>query len=65
MRRREVPVAVLDEMEMLDQEIAAARPVAQKGANLGKRLGVDLAAFGGLGRTTAAGAPGFSNCFGI
>jgi hypothetical protein len=52
-------------MEMLDQEIAPARPVAQKSANLGKRLGVDLAAFGGLGRTTATCAASFGNCVGI
>jgi hypothetical protein len=65
MGRRQVPVTVLDEMEMLDQEIAPARPIAQKGADLGKRLGVDLAAFGGFRRTTPACATSFGNCIGI
>ena len=62
---REMPVSVLNEMEMLDQEIAPARPVAQKGADLAERLGVDLAAFGRFRRTTPACATSFGNCIGI
>ena len=41
-------VAVLDQVQMLDQEIAPARAVAEQRAHLGERLRLDLAAFGRL-----------------
>jgi hypothetical protein len=44
----EVAVFVLDEMQMLDQEVAPARPVSQKALNLFKSGGVDLTTFRGL-----------------
>jgi hypothetical protein len=46
-RRRQVTVTVLDEMEMLDQEIAPARPRVEKRSHLRQRLRIDLAALGG------------------
>ena len=46
MRRREMPVTVLDQMQVLDQEIAPALAVAQQCAHALKRLRLDLAAFG-------------------
>jgi hypothetical protein len=36
-------IAVLDEVEILDQEIVAARAIAQKLADLLERLAFDLA----------------------
>ena len=44
MRGGEMAVAVLDQMQMLDQQIAPARPVAQQRAHFFERLRVDLAA---------------------
>src|SRR6476661_84175 len=40
-------IFVLNEVQMLDQEIAAPRPVAQQKFNLLRGLGIDLAPFGG------------------
>jgi hypothetical protein len=37
-------ITILDQVKVLDEEIAAARPVAEEGANLGARYVVDLAA---------------------
>src|SRR5215831_15558215 len=45
MRGGEIAVAVLDQMEVLDQEIATARPVGQQCAHLVERSRVDLPAF--------------------
>ena len=42
-RGREMPVTVLDQMQMLDQQITPARPVAEQRAHLGQRLLLDLA----------------------
>ena len=54
MRGREMPVSVLDQVQMLDQEIASARlPPKQELAHLVERRRVDLPA---LGRARAAGA---------
>ncbi len=39
-------VAVLDEMQMLDQEVAAPRPVTEQCGNLFGGLGIDLASLG-------------------
>ena len=44
MRRRQMAVAVLDQVEMLDQEIAPARPLAEQGAHLLERRILELAA---------------------
>ena len=48
MRGGEMAVFVLDEMQMLDQEIAPARPVGQQALNFFERRGVDLTALRGL-----------------
>src|SRR5688572_18569458 len=45
MRGGEMAVFVLNEMQMLDQQITPARPVAEQRDNLVERLRVDLAAF--------------------
>ncbi len=56
MRGGQMPVMVLDEMQMLDQQIATARPVGEQRAHLVERRGVDLAALGGARRPAPAGA---------
>ena len=57
MRGGEMPVAVLDEMQMLDQQIAPARPVAEQRAHLVERRRVDLAALRRLRRAALASGP--------
>ena len=42
MRRRDLPIAVLDQVQMLDQEIAPARARAETGLDLGPGRGIDL-----------------------
>ena len=54
MRGREMPVAVLDQVQMLDQQIAPALAIAQQRAHLVERLRIDLAAFGRPPRPAAA-----------
>src|SRR5664279_469797 len=44
MRGGDVVVVVLNEMQMLDQEIAAARLVGKQSLDFGKRLRINLAA---------------------
>src|SRR5206468_12228904 len=44
---RDLVVSVLDEVQMLDQQVAPPRPVAQKKRNLFSRLRVNLAALRG------------------
>ncbi|SRR5260221_2648485 len=44
MRGREMPVAVLDAVQVLDQQIGAARRVTEQRLNLIQRLGIDLSA---------------------
>ena len=46
MGRGQVAVAILDDMQMLDQQVAAPRGVGQQAANLAERLRIDLAALG-------------------
>ena len=46
MRGAEVAVAVLDQVQVLDQQIALARPVAEQRAYLVERLLLDLAPLG-------------------
>ena len=63
MRRGEMAVVVLDQMQMLDQQIAPARPVDQQRLHFFKRLRIDLAAFGRPRRPAAAGRGcAFTSC---
>jgi hypothetical protein len=41
-------------MKVLDQQIAAARPIGEQPAHLHQRLRIDLAAFGGARRAASA-----------
>src|SRR5512135_469354 len=50
-RGREVTVAILDQMQVLNEKIAAALAVAKERAHFAERFGIDLTALGG-----AAGA---------
>jgi hypothetical protein len=54
MRGREVAVLILDEMQVLDQQIAAARTVQQQVPDFLERLRIDLAALGRARRTPPA-----------
>ena len=45
MRRREIAVAILNQMQILDQEIAPAFAFAKKFTHLSERAGIDLTAF--------------------
>ena len=47
MRRRDLVILVLDQVQVLDQEIAPPRPVAEQKLDLMGGRGVDLAALGG------------------
>ena len=47
-------VLVLDEMQVLDQQVAPARPVAEQRLHLVQRLRIDLAALGRAARPLAA-----------
>src|SRR5581483_200304 len=58
----DVTVAVLDEMKMLDQQITAARPVSQKGADLIKRLRLNLTTLGRSWRTAPAATSRGGTC---
>ena len=64
MRGGEMAVMVLDQMQMLDQEIAPARPVGEQRAHFIERLRIDLAALGRARRPAAAGLRGgaFTSC---
>src|SRR5262249_54833242 len=54
MRGRKVAVTVLDQMQMLDQEIALARALAEQRAHLLDRLRLELATLGGAPGPPAA-----------
>ena len=54
---REMTVAVLDQMQMLDQEIAPAFALAKERAHLFERLRIDLAALRRARRPAPAGSP--------
>src|SRR5215467_14116006 len=54
MRGGEIAVAVLDQVEMLDQEIAPALALAQQRVHLYQRLRLDLAALGRFAWAVAA-----------
>ena len=53
MRGGEMAVFVLDQMQMLDQQIAPARPVAEQRADLVERLRIDLTALRRAARAAA------------
>src|SRR5207245_9737516 len=50
---REMAVAILNEVQMLDQKIAPALAIAQQRSHLRQRLRLDLTAFGRLARAVA------------
>ncbi len=54
MRCREVTALVLDQMQMLDQGIAAPLAIAEERANFRECRGIDLAALGGAARPARA-----------
>ena len=54
MRGGEMAVMILDQMQMLDQQIAPARPVGEQRAHLLERRRIDLAALGRARRPAAA-----------
>ena len=56
-RRGKMAVAILDQMQMLDQEIAPARPVAEQRAHLIERPRVNLTPLRRAPRTAAAFLP--------
>ena len=55
MRGGEMAVMVLDQMQMLDQQIAPARPVGEQRAHLVERRRIDLTALGRARRPAPAG----------
>ena len=58
MRGGDVAILVLNEMQMLDQQIAPARPVAEQRADFGGGPGIDLTTLRACGAVSAArGAP--------
>jgi hypothetical protein len=60
MRGRKMAVAVLDQVQMLNQQVALARALTEQRPHLLERTGIDLAALGGPARTagTTIGAIG-------
>jgi hypothetical protein len=46
MRGREMAVMILNQMQMLDQQIAPARPVGEQCAHIRERGWIDLSALG-------------------
>src|SRR5579862_2387109 len=44
-RCRDVVIPVLDQMQMLDEQIAAARPVTEQRLDVGQGIGIDLPPF--------------------
>src|SRR5262245_42390083 len=61
MSSREVSVLILNEMKMLDQQIAPAWPIGQERANFHHRLRINLAALRCTRRATPAAAAGRSS----
>ncbi len=62
MRGGEMAVAVLDQVQVLDQQVAPALALAEQRAHLVERLRVDLAAFGRASRLAAASGVGAVSC---
>src|SRR3546814_9183752 len=50
-----MPVAVLDEVQVLDQQVRPSRPVAEQRLHLSQRVAIELPALGGLRRLAASG----------
>ena len=57
-RGRQMAVLVLDQVQVLDQQIAPARAVAEQRADLVERLRIDLPALGRAARAVARGRLG-------
>jgi hypothetical protein len=57
MRSREIAVMVLDQVQVLDEQIAPARPVAKEREHFFERLGIDLTALRRARRPAPAGSP--------
>ena len=57
MRGGQMAVMVLDQMQMLDQQIAPARPVGEQRLHLVERLRIDLPALRRARRSAPAGSP--------
>jgi hypothetical protein len=53
---------VLDQVQVLDQQVAPARPVGEQRAHLLQSGEVDLAALGGASRAATAGPPNIADC---
>src|SRR5258708_3879274 len=53
MRRGDMAVLVLDQMQVLDQQIAPARTIGQQRLHFGERLRIDLPALGSAARLAA------------
>ncbi len=64
-RRRQAAVAVLDLVQVLDQQIGAARGVAQQGAHFVQRLRLDAPALGLLALAFARGGGGYDRNYGV
>jgi hypothetical protein len=45
MPRRQTPIAILNLVQMLDQQVPATRGIAKQGKDILPRLGVDLPSF--------------------
>ncbi len=56
MGRRQVAVAILDEVQKFDQEIVPSRPIAEQRPHLGACGGLHLPPLGRCARRTAAAA---------
>jgi hypothetical protein len=54
MKCGQITVLVLDQMQMLDQQIAFARTIGQQCLHIGQCTGIDLTALGRARRTAAA-----------
>ena len=57
MRSREMAVLILNEMQVLDQQVATARLIGQKSLDLIECLRVDLASLGRARRPPATTCP--------
>ena len=57
MRGRQMTVMVLDEMQMLDQQIAPPRPIGEQRLHFFERLRIDLPALRCTRRPAPAGSP--------
>ena len=53
-RSRKIAIVVLNKMQMLDEQIAPARPIGQQRQHVGERDRIDLTALGRTGRPAPA-----------